>query len=109
MFMHKLDQGASNEYPQHVFIEKYMYSTLSGAVQWYRVTAQGQVVQNIVRLTGLLMTNTLTVVGIKGIFKYTDIFAAKVSSFCNAKATHIFSAKNIMHLPYFKIEILTSR
>ena len=31
-----------------------------------------------------------------------------MSSFCNAKATHIFAAKISVYLPYFKIEILTS-
>ena len=38
------------------------------------------------------------------------MFAAKnVSSFCNAKANHIFSAKNINAFAIFKIEILMSQ
>ena len=50
---------------------------------------QDPVVQSIVCLTSSLMTTQLTMQ-------------------CNAKATHIFAAKNIMYLPYLKIEILTS-
>ena len=33
----------------------------------------------------------------------------KCESLCNAKATHIFQQEISMYLPYFKIEILTSR
>ena len=84
---------------------------------------QGPVVQSIVRLTSLLMTNSLTVVA--KVFSDTfDIFATKTwIAFAKEKATHIFSAKKkkkkkkknnnnnnkIMNLPYFKIEILSSR
>ena len=39
---------------------------------------QGPVVQSIVSLTNSLMINSFTVVAIKGIFKYTDIFAEKI-------------------------------
>ena len=57
------------------------------------------VVQSIVNLPSSLMTNYLTVVA--KLFSNTLIFLSKnVSSFCNAKATHIFfSAKNINVLP----------
>ena len=54
------------------------------------------------------MTNSLTVVA--KLFSNTLIFLLQnVSIFCSARATHIFSAKISMYLPYFKIEILTSQ
>ena len=54
------------------------------------------------------MTNSLTVVG--KVFSNTLIFLLQnVSSFCNSKATHVFTAIISMYLPYFKIENLTSR
>ena len=53
------------------------------------------------------MTNLLTVVA--NIFSVTLIFLLKnVSSFCNAKATHIFQQNISRYLPYFKIEIFMS-
>ena len=53
------------------------------------------------------MTNWLTVLA--KIFSNTFIFLLKnVSSFCNAKATHIFSAKNINVLAIFQDRNLTS-
>ena len=60
------------------------------------------VVQSIVSLTSLLMANSLTVVA--KVFSYTLIFCCKnVSSFCNAKATHIFAAnKNINAFAIFQ-------
>ena len=42
--------------------------------------------------------------------QYSDIFGWKnVSSFCTAKATHIFSAKNFSIFAYHSIKILTNR
>ena len=64
----------------------------------------GPVVQSIVSLTCSVMTNWLTVVA--KVFTNVLMFCCKnVNSFC--KATHTFSAKILMYLPYFKIEILT--
>ena len=67
----------------------------------------GPVVQSFVSLMSLLMTNLLTVVA--EVFSNTLIFflLKNVSSFCNAKATHI-SAKISLYLPCIKKEILTS-
>ena len=48
-----------------------------------------------------IMTNSLTVVAIKGIFKYIGIFAAKMRV-----SIRFFQQKLSMYLPYFKIEIL---
>ena len=55
---------------------------------------QGPVVQSVVSLTSSLRVISLTVLA-NFIKQYSDIFCWKnVSSFCTAKATHIFSAKN---------------
>ena len=44
------------------------------------------------------------------IAKYTDIFLLKSErSFCNAKASHIFSTKNIGVFETLKFEILMKR
>ena len=68
----------------------------------------GPVVQSIVSLMSSLMTNLLTVVA--DLFSNALIFLPQnVSSFCNANTTDILIAKISMYLPYFKIEILTSR
>ena len=65
---------------------------------------QGPVVQNIVSLMSLLMTNSLTVVA--KLFSNTLIFLLQnVRSFCNAKATHIFSAKYINVFAIFQDKI----
>ena len=48
----------------------------------------------------LLMTNSLTVV--TKVFSYTLIFLLQKCEFCNAKATHIFSPKNINVSAIFK-------
>ena len=54
----------------------------------------GPAVQSMVSLMSLLITNSLTAVA--KLFSNTlKFFCKNVSSFCNAKATHIFSAKNI--------------
>ena len=69
---------------------------------------QEPVVQSIVSLTSLLMTNSLTVVTM--VFSNKTHFCFKnVSGFCNAKATHIFFSKKIsIYLTFFKIENLMS-
>ena len=56
---------------------------------------QGPVVHSIVSLTSLLMTNLLAVVAKVFSSKLYFFCCKNVSSFCIAKATHIFSAKNI--------------
>ena len=69
---------------------------------------QGPPVQSIVNLTSFWMRNLLNVVAKK--IKYINIFGCKnVRSFCNAKATHIFSEKHINVFAIFQIEILMSR
>ena len=54
----------------------------------------GPVVQSVVRLTSSLRVISLTVLA---------------DSICNAKATHIFSAKNFSIFAYHSIKILTNR
>ena len=54
----------------------------------------GPVVQSVVSLTSSLRVISLTVLA-DSIYNILIFFAEKnVSSFCTAKATHIFSAKN---------------
>ena len=68
----------------------------------------GPVVQSIVSLTSSLVAKMLS--STKYNTKFTGIFAEKnVSSFCKckAKATHIFSAKILGHMPYSMIKVLT--
>ena len=61
--------------------------------------SQGPVVQSIVSLTGLLMTNLLIIAA--EVFSNTFVlFAAKNVS--NAKALTFFQQKISMYLPYFK-------
>ena len=61
---------------------------------------QGPVVQSIVSLTSSLRVISLTVLA-DSIYSILIFFAEKnVSSFCNAKATHIFSAKNFSIFAY---------
>ena len=81
------------------------FHTVCGFTGLHVHVALGPVVQNIVSLTSSLMTSLLTVIAI---FKCINIFPAKMRV-AFAKATHIFSAKISMYLPYFKTEILTSR
>ena len=61
-------------------------------------TLQGPVVQSIVNLTSLLMTNLLTVVA--KVFSNTLIFLLQ-------KLLTFFQQKISVYLPYFKIEIFT--
>ena len=59
---------------------------------------QGPVVQSIVSLTSLLRVISLTVLA-DSIYNILIFFAEKnVSSFCTAKATHIFSEKILAYL-----------
>ena len=61
---------------------------------------QGPVVQSVVSLTSSLRVISLTVLA-DSIYNILIFFAEKnVSSFCTAKATHIFSAKNIRIFAY---------
>ena len=68
---------------------------------------QGSIVQGIVSLTRLLMTNLLTVVNCcsLGIFKYIDNIAAKMwVAFAMQKLLTFFQQKLSMYLPYFRIK-----
>ena len=61
----------------------------------------GPVVQSVVSLTSSLRVISLTVLA-DSIYNMLIFFAEKnVSSFCTAKATHIFSAKNFSIFAYF--------
>ena len=65
----------------------------------------GPVVQSIISLTSSLrgqLVKYFTTL-------YTEIFCRKNESFYNAKASHIFSTKNIGVFEIFKFEILTKR
>ena len=62
---------------------------------------QGPVVQSIVSLRSLLMTNLLTVVA--KVFSNTLIFLLQKMQ----KLLKFFQQKKSMYLPYFKIEILS--
>ena len=63
-------------------------------------TIQGPAVQSIVSLTSLLRVTLLTVLA-DSIYNIPILFTEKnVSSFCTAKATHIFSAKNFSIFVY---------
>ena len=71
---------------------------------------EGPVVQSIVSLTSSLRVISLTVLAdsIHNILIF--FFAEKnVSSFCTAKATHIFPANNFSIFAYHSIKILTNR
>ena len=64
---------------------------------------QGPVVQSVVSLTSSLRVISLTVLA-DSIYIILIFFAEKnVSSFCIAKATHIFSAKNFGIFVYHSI------
>ena len=65
---------------------------------------QGPVVQSIVSLTNSLIASSLAVIA--KVFLNILIFCCKN---VGIKATHIFAAKISIYLPYFKIDILTSR
>ena len=79
-----------------------VYTVCSGlSVPILRViTVQGPVVQSIVSLTSLLRVISLNVL-VDTIHIILIFFAEKnVSSFCSAKATHIYSAKNFSIFAY---------
>ena len=68
---------------------------------------QGPVAQSIVSLKSLLVVKMLTV-HVSTIYNSQLFFAKKnVSSFCSAKATHIFSAKTLSYMLYLMFKILT--
>ena len=72
-------------------------------------SGQGPVVQSVVSLTSSLRIISLTVLA-DLMYNILIFFAEKnVSSFCTAKATHIFSAKNFRIFAYHSIKILTNR
>ena len=61
---------------------------------------QGPVVQSVISLTSSLRVISLTVLA-DSIYNILIFFAEKnVSSFCTAKASHIFSAKNFSIFAY---------
>ena len=68
----------------------------------------GPVVQSIVSLTSSLRVISLTVLA-DSIHNILIFCWKNVSSFCTAKATHIFSAKNFSVFVYHSIKILTNR
>ena len=83
---------------QNVFLEK-QETNLSGYLLYLEQYGdQGSVVQNLMKL----LANDVKIF-IWKYGKYIDIFCWKnVSSFCIAKATHIFAAKTSMYM-YLKI------
>ena len=63
----------------------------------------GPVVQSVVSLTSSLRVISLTILA-DSIYNIPIFFAEKnVSSFCTAKATHIFSAKNFSIFAYHSL------
>ena len=70
---------------------------------------QGPVVRSIVSLTSLLVVKMLTV--LVSTVSNSHVFLLKkcVAKFANAKATHIFSAKILAHVPYLMIKVLMIR
>ena len=67
----------------------------------------GPVFQSIVSLTSSLRVILLTILA-DSIHNILIFFAENVSSFCTAKATHTFSAKNFSIFAYHLMEILTN-
>ena len=67
----------------------------------------GPVVQSIVSLTSLLVVKMLTV--LVSTLSKSQVFLLKknVNAFANAKATHIFSAKILVYMPYLMIKVST--
>ena len=65
---------------------------LENAVQDHLAKNLGSVVQSVVSLTGSLRVISLTILA-DSIYNILIFFAEKMSSFCTAKATHIFQQK----------------
>ena len=65
----------------------------------HRVTQLGPVVQSVVSLTSSLRVISLTVLA-DSIHNILIFLLKNVSSFCTAKTTHIFSAKNCSIFAY---------
>ena len=78
-----------------------LYVQASVAQSYAHLTGdQGPDVQSVVSLTSSLRVISLTVLA-DSIYNILIFFAEKnVSSFCTAKATHIFSAKNFSIFAY---------
>ena len=69
-------------------------------ISYKSIYNQGPVVQSVVSLTSSLRVISLTVLA-DSIYNILIFFAEQnVSSFCAAKATHIFSAKNFSIFAY---------
>ena len=66
----------------------------------------GPVVQSIVSLMSLLVVKILTV--LVSTISNSQLFL-QIFIFANAKATHIFSAKILVNMPYLMIKVLTIR
>ena len=75
--------GISNEYTQHVFMEKRKY--------------QGPVVQSIVSLTSSLRVISLTVLG-DSIYNILIFFAEKIWVALHCKSYSHFFSKNLQHI-----------
>ena len=74
-------------------------------IGWLWQKYQGLVVQSIVSLTNSLRVISLIVLA-DSKYNILIFFAEKM---CTAKATHIFSAKNISIFAYHSMKILTNR
>ena len=85
------------------------YADSKGPDQSVHPCNLGPVVQSVVSLTSSLRVISLTVLA-DSMYNILIFFAEKnVSSFCTAKATHIFSAKNFSIFAYHSMKILTNR
>ena len=70
---------------------------------------QGQVVQSVVSLTSLLVVKMLTV--LVSTISNSQVFLLEKCEYLlqHAKATHIFSAKIFVYMPYLMMKVLTIR
>ena len=76
---------------------------------FYIIGHQGPVVQSNVSLTSSLVVKLLHVL-VSTISNSQVFFAEKMwVAVANAKATHIFSAKILVYVPYLMIKVLTIR
>ena len=81
-------------------VERYSFFYKSIPLNSVTPNDQGPVVQSVVSLTSSLRVISLTVLA-DSIHNILIFFAEKnVSTFCTAKATHIFSAKNFSIFAY---------
>ena len=77
-------------------------------IKVYNIKVLGPVVQSIVSLTSSFVVKMLTV-PVRTISNSQVFLLKNVSSFANAKATHIFSAKILAYIPYFTTKVLKVR